>query len=31
VKDPALVPPAEIIREKGMDRDRFFRGGLASE
>jgi dTDP-4-amino-4,6-dideoxygalactose transaminase len=31
VKDPALVPRAEIIREKGTDRDRFFRGGLASE
>jgi dTDP-4-amino-4,6-dideoxygalactose transaminase len=26
VKDPALVPRAEIIREKGTDRDRFFRG-----
>jgi dTDP-4-amino-4,6-dideoxygalactose transaminase len=26
VRDPALVPRAEIIREKGTDRDRFFRG-----
>jgi dTDP-4-amino-4,6-dideoxygalactose transaminase len=26
VKDPAQVPRAEIIREKGTDRDRFFRG-----
>jgi len=26
VKDPAMVPRAEIIREKGTDRDRFFRG-----
>jgi dTDP-4-amino-4,6-dideoxygalactose transaminase len=26
VNDPALVPRAEIIREKGTDRDRFFRG-----
>jgi dTDP-4-amino-4,6-dideoxygalactose transaminase len=26
VSDPALVPRAEIIREKGTDRGRFFRG-----
>src|SRR5437588_9856255 len=26
LKDPAMVPRAEIIREKGTDRDRFFRG-----
>jgi dTDP-4-amino-4,6-dideoxygalactose transaminase len=26
VNDPALVPRAEIIREKGTDRGRFFRG-----
>ena len=26
INDPALVEPAEIIREKGTDRARFFRG-----
>ncbi|HEY1581540.1 MAG TPA: dTDP-4-amino-4,6-dideoxygalactose transaminase [Chthoniobacterales bacterium] len=26
INDPALVPRAEIIREKGTDRSRFFRG-----
>src|SRR6267154_4235225 len=26
VNDPALVPRAEVIREKGTDRGRFFRG-----
>lgn len=28
VNDPALVPRAEILREKGTDRSRFFRGEI---